>query len=49
MDSNVLQGRILTPDGWIDGSIAFGQRIAGIAAGPAGAGLTIVSGLAMKR
>ena len=40
----MLQGRILTPDGWIDGSIAFDQRIASITEGPAGAGLTIIPG-----
>lgn len=42
----MLQGRILTPDGWINGSIAFGQRITSITEGAseAGAGLTIIPG-----
>ena len=40
----MLQGRILTPDGWINGSIAFDQRIASITEGPVGEGLTIVPG-----
>ncbi|MYN00617.1 amidohydrolase family protein [Pseudoduganella sp. DS3] len=42
----MLQGRILTPDGWINGSIAFGERITSITAGPAAAdaGLTIIPG-----
>lgn len=30
----MLQGRILTPDGWINGSIAFDQRITSITEGP---------------
>lgn len=40
----MLQGRILTPDGWINGSIAFDQRITSITEGPPGAGLTILPG-----
>jgi N-acetylglucosamine-6-phosphate deacetylase len=40
----MLQGRILTPDGWINGSIAFDQRIASITEGPVGEGLTIIPG-----
>src|SRR5689334_4708225 len=42
----MLQGRILTPDGWINGSIAFDQRITSITEGTsaAGNGLTIIPG-----
>jgi N-acetylglucosamine-6-phosphate deacetylase len=41
----VLSGRILTPTGWITGSIGFGQRIQQIQEDPAAAsGLTILPG-----
>ncbi|WP_322400607.1 N-acetylglucosamine-6-phosphate deacetylase [Massilia luteola] len=33
----MLGGRILTPDGWIAGTVTFGQRIGAIAADPAAA------------
>jgi len=41
----MLSGRILTPGGWVGGSIAFGQRIGEIRAhGGAATGLTILPG-----
>jgi N-acetylglucosamine-6-phosphate deacetylase len=40
----MISGRILTPGGWIDGSIAFDQRIRNITEGPAGGKLTILPG-----
>ena len=40
----MLSGRILTPGGWITGSIAFDQRITHITEGPADGKLTILPG-----
>jgi N-acetylglucosamine-6-phosphate deacetylase len=40
----VLSGRILTPDGWITGSIAFSDRITRITEGDADTRLTILPG-----
>ncbi|MBQ5946423.1 N-acetylglucosamine-6-phosphate deacetylase [Massilia sp. ST3] len=40
----MLSGRILTPEGWITGSIAFGDCIHRITEGPAASGLTILPG-----
>ena len=40
----MLAGRILTPQGWVTGTIEFGQRIGRIAAAPADTGLTILPG-----
>ncbi|WP_181259283.1 N-acetylglucosamine-6-phosphate deacetylase [Pseudoduganella armeniaca] len=40
----MLAGRILTPDGWVTGTIEFGQRIDRIAAASADTGLTILPG-----
>ena len=40
----MLNGRILTPGGWVTGSIEFGQRIARISEGTAASGLTILPG-----
>jgi len=37
MNAQALEGRILTPQGWVEGRIAFGERIGAIEAGsPAG-------------
>lgn len=40
----MLSGRILTPTGWITGSIEFTDRIHRITEGPAASGLTILPG-----
>lgn len=40
----MLSGRILTPSGWIDGSIDFSERIHRIIEGPAASGHTILPG-----
>jgi N-acetylglucosamine-6-phosphate deacetylase len=39
-----LTGRILTPDGWISGSVEFGEKIIAVRSGNGDGGLTILPG-----